>query len=245
MFYPLPVPRASATRAPPPVPTQRKSKPKRARRPTPARLKKLLFTEWRFWGQGLTRVAGVDEVGRGPLAGPVVAAAVILPPDCWIDGVDDSKKLTPRMRADLYGRIVSSCLCYGVGAASAGEIDRLNIRRATALAMQRALARLRERPEHVLVDGRRVPELDFETHTGVVGGDAYVHCISAASILAKVVRDRLMDRLAARHPQYGWEHNRGYGTADHLAAIEAHGRTRHHRLSFQPAQFSLLEALEA
>jgi len=231
------------------VPTTRKpakktGKTRRARKPTPARLRKLLATEWGLWDGGCEFVAGIDEVGRGPLAGPVVAAAVILPPGCWIDGVDDSKKLTRDKRAALYERIVDSCVCFGVGAASAGEIDRINIRRATALAMQRAIARLRCPPGHLLVDGLPVPELGREGQTAIVDGDAKVHCIAAASILAKVTRDRLMERLANRHPAYGWERNKGYGTAEHLEALNLHGPTRHHRQSFQPVQFTFEEMLQ-
>jgi ribonuclease HII len=226
------------------APTRKGKKPaKRTRRPTQARLRKLLRVELGFWERGVVHVAGVDEAGRGPLAGPVVAAAVILPQGCWIEGVDDSKKLTHEKRLMLYERIVSSCVCYGVGAASAAEIDRINIRRATALAMERAIRRLTCPPEHLLVDGLAVPELGAERQTAIVDGDALVHSIGAASILAKVTRDRLMERLACRHPAYGWERNKGYGTAEHLEALKCHGPTRHHRQSFQPAQLSLLEGL--
>lgn len=227
----------------PPAKTKSKKKAKRTRKPTAARLKKLLATEMGFWSSGVLHVAGIDEVGRGPLAGPVVAAAVILPEGCWIDGVDDSKKLTHEKRLALYDRIVASCVCWGVGAASPGEIDRINIRRATALAMERAIRRLSCPPGHLLVDGLPVPELGHERQTAIVDGDAKVHSIAAASILAKVTRDRLMERLAARHPAYGWERNKGYGTPEHLAALDAHGPTRHHRQSFQPVQYSFDEML--
>jgi ribonuclease HII len=231
------------------VPTTRKpakkpGKSKRARKPTPARLRKLLATEFGFWEGGCLHVAGVDEVGRGPLAGPVVAAAVILPQGCWIDGVDDSKKLTHEKRVALYERIVNSCVCWGVGAASPAEIDRINIRRATALAMERAIRHLSCPPGHLLVDGLAVPELGLDGQTAIVDGDAKVHCIAAASIIAKVTRDRLMERLAVRHPAYGWERNKGYGTPEHLEALERHGSTRHHRQSFQPVQYTLDELLQ-
>ncbi|HEU0013379.1 MAG TPA: ribonuclease HII, partial [Longimicrobium sp.] len=165
------------------MPSAARSRAKRKRRPSPQRLRRLLATEWGFWGQGMIRIAGIDEVGRGPLAGPVVAAAVILPQDCWIEGVADSKKLAAERRTDLAQRILQSCIAYGVGAASCREIDRINIRRATALAMQRAIARIGE-ADHLLVDGLAVPELGTETHTAIVGGDGSVHCISAASIIA-------------------------------------------------------------
>jgi ribonuclease HII len=221
----------------------RKKKTKRTRKPTAARLRKLLATEFGFWGLGVPHVAGVDEVGRGPLAGPVVAAAVILPEGCWIDGVDDSKKLTAEKRAALYERIVGSCVCWGVGAASPGEIDRINIRRATALAMQRAIRRLSCPPGHLLVDGLAVPELGLDGQTAIVDGDAKVHCIAAASILAKVTRDRLMERLAVRYPLYGWDRNKGYGTPEHLEALDRHGPTRHHRQSFQPVQYTFEDML--
>ena len=227
----------------PPAKAKSKKKAKRTRKPTAARLKKLLATEMGFWSTGVLHVAGIDEVGRGPLAGPVVAAAVILPEGCWIDGVDDSKKLTHEKRLALYDRIVASCVCWGVGAASPAEIDRINIRRATALAMERAIRRLSCPPGHLLVDGLPVPELGHERQTAIVDGDAKVHSIAAASILAKVTRDRLMERLAARHPAYGWERNKGYGTPEHLAALDAHGPTRHHRQSFQPVQYSFDEML--
>jgi ribonuclease HII len=186
----------------------------------------------------MERVAGVDEVGRGPLAGPVLAAAVVLPRDCWIHGVDDSKRLTPERRSDLFTRIAGMAAGVGIGAASCAEIDRLNIRRATALAMRRAVVRLGA-VDHLLVDGLAVPELGDETHTAFVGGDGSVHCISAASIVAKVTRDRLMERLALRYPAYGWERNRGYGTPAHLRALERHGPSPHHRRSFHPCQLEL------
>ncbi|HYW10432.1 MAG TPA: ribonuclease HII [Longimicrobium sp.] len=216
--------------------------PKRTRKPSPQRLRKLLATEWGYWDRGMIRIAGVDEVGRGPLAGPVVAAAVILPESTWIDGVDDSKRLNAGRRTDLYQKIVQSALVFGIGAASAREIDRINIRRATALAMQRAIARLGG-VDHLLVDGLAVPELGTETHTAIVGGDGWVHCISAASIIAKVTRDRLMARLAGRYPEYGWSRNMGYGTPEHLRALDRLGPTPHHRRSFQPCQLDFAEAL--
>jgi ribonuclease HII len=220
--------------------------PKRApRKPTAARLRKLLATEFGFWSAGMPWVAGVDEVGRGPLAGPVVAAAVILPEGCWIRGVDDSKKLTYARRAELYHHIVGSCVCWGVGAASPAVIDRINIRRATALAMQRAILRLSCRPQHLLVVGLALRELGLQQQPAIVDGDARVHSIAAASIVAKVIRDRLMERLALRHPAYGWERNRGYGTPEHLLALGEHGSTRHHRQTFQPMQYGFEDLLES
>jgi len=197
----------------------------------------LLEYERRFWGRGRS-VAGVDEVGRGPLAGPVVAAAVILPEAVHVEGADDSKQLSPAVREELYGRIIGAALCVGVGAASVREIDRRNILRATTVAMQRALDRLSTPPDHIVIDGLPVKYLGRE-HEAVVGGDALIHSIGCASIVAKVVRDRLMRRLALRYPGYAWEKNSGYGTAEHRAAIEALGLTPHHRVTFIGLQFEL------
>ena len=186
---------------------------------------------------------GVDEVGRGPLAGPVVAAAVAFPPDATrIQGIRDSKLLSATRRDALLSRIRERATLLGVGAASPKVIDRINIRRATALAMQRALSRAlgidcRSAPRLaecvVLVDGLPFPELGV-VHEALVDGDALCYSIAAASIVAKIIRDRLMTRLAARYPGYCWETNAGYGTADHLAAIDRLGPTPHHRQSFSP-----------
>jgi ribonuclease HII len=169
-----------------------------------------------------------------------VAAAVILPHDCVIDGADDSKRLTAAQREKLVDAIVKRAVCVRLGAASTHEIDRINILRATALAMKRAVAKLTPLPEHILVDGLPVPELGLQRQTALVGGDGEVLSIACASIVAKVCRDRLMCRLAKRYPDYGWEHNKGYATAEHRAAILALGPTPHHRRSFHPMdQFSL------
>ena len=185
-------------------------------------------------------LAGIDEVGRGPLAGPVVACAVVMPPDMRaIRGVDDSKKLTAGERERMATRIRERALCVAVGAASVREIDRINIYHAAVLAMRRALRRLRVTPDHVLVDGNPIRTLGVE-HTAVVGGDACCHSIACASIVAKVTRDRLMRALAKRHPEYRWETNAGYGTPEHHAGLAAHGLTAHHRRSFSPVmQLSL------
>lgn len=177
-------------------------------------------------------VAGVDEAGRGPLAGPVVAAAVILDPDCYPDGLNDSKQLTAARRADLLAAL-RDCATIGVGVASVEEIDRLNILWATMLAMERAVAALARAPGHVLVDGNRAPKWSHSTET-VVGGDALCLSIAAASIVAKVTRDRLMLDLHAEHDRYGWATNMGYGTAEHLAGLASYGATIHHRASFAP-----------
>lgn len=197
----------------------------------------LLAYERELWGRGLL-VAGVDEAGRGPLAGPVVAAAVVLAPGLAVEGARDSKQLTAPAREDLFGRILATARGVGVGAASVREIDGLNILRATTLAMRRALAHLPEAPGQVVVDGLPVKSLGWE-HEAIVDGDALVHSIACASIVAKVVRDRLMRRLSARYPGYGWETNMGYGTPGHRAALEGLGPTPHHRRSFGGIQTEL------
>ena len=179
-------------------------------------------------------LAGIDEVGRGPLAGPVVACAVVMPADARaIRGVDDSKKLTGTERETLASRILERALGVGIGAASVREIDRVNIYHAAVLAMRRALVNLHMQFDHVVIDGNPIRTLGVE-HTAVVGGDACCHSIACASIVAKVTRDRLMRALARRHPQYRWETNAGYGTAEHQAGLASHGLTAHHRRSFSP-----------
>jgi len=192
-----------------------------------------LEVERPYFARGSRRVAGVDEVGRGPWAGPVIAAAVVVEPDTpLLEGVNDSKLVTGRRREQLAAAIVST-LTYAVGAASTREIDRLNIRRATVLAMRRALSRLPTAADTVLVDGLPVPDLEM-AHEAIVDGDAKSYSIACASIVAKTVRDRLMRLLAARYPDYGWDHNCGYGTPAHRDAIERSGVTPHHRRSFTP-----------
>ena len=188
-------------------------------------------------------LAGVDEAGRGPLAGPVVAAAVILDPRQPIAGLADSKKLTARRRERLYDEICAKALCCSVAQASVAEIDRLNILQATLLAMQRAVAGLRLPPAKVLVDGNRLPTLGVLAEA-IVDGDATVPAISAASILAKVHRDRWCAEVDAQWPQYGFAAHKGYGTAAHLAALRAHGACEHHRRSFAPVAAVLLQAVE-
>lgn len=178
-------------------------------------------------------VAGVDEAGRGPLAGPVVAAAVILDPRRPIAGLADSKKLTALRRDRLFDAICANALCCSIAEATTEEIDRLNILQATLLAMQRAVAGLRLPPAKVLVDGNRLPKLAMRAEA-VVGGDAIVPAISAASILAKVTRDRWCAQVDAQWPQYGFAAHKGYGTAAHLAALRAHGPCVLHRRSFAP-----------
>jgi ribonuclease HII len=183
-------------------------------------------------------VAGVDEAGRGPLAGPVVAAAVILDPERPIAGLRDSKKLSARAREKLFDSIQAHAVGFCIAQASASEIDTLNILQATMLAMRRAVLGLHIVPSRVLVDGHRVPSLDIPAQA-IVRGDATVEAISAASILAKVHRDRLCLALHAQHPQYGFDVHKGYPTAKHVAALQQFGACSAHRLSFAPVRKTL------
>lgn len=204
---------------------------KRRRRGAP------LTLERELWAGGIERIAGVDEAGRGPLAGPVVAAAVVFRREDRVAGVTDSKLLPLAVREELVVEIRRRALCIGVGAASPAEVDRLNILRATHLAMRRAMAHLALPPHHVLVDGLPVPSLGVE-HTAVVEGDRKSFTIAAASIVAKTTRDRIMKRLACRYPEYGWDTNVGYGTPEHVAALGERGPSPHHRRSFVPVQLA-------
>jgi ribonuclease HII len=183
-------------------------------------------------------VAGVDEAGRGPLAGPVVAAAVILDDLKPIKGLADSKQLTALRRERLYDEIRAKALCCSIAQASVEEIDQLNILQATMLAMRRAVLGLRLKPAKVLVDGNRLPALDVLAEA-IVSGDALVPCISAASILAKVTRDRMLCELHLQHPEYGFDRHKGYGTAEHLRALQTHGPLPVHRRSFAPVARAL------
>ena len=186
------------------------------------------------WGT-VALVAGVDEAGRGPLAGPVVAAAVILDELKPIEHLGDSKVISPRRRERLFDEIRAQALACCIAEASVEEIDRLNILQATLLAMQRAVAGLRLAPRLVLVDGNRLPVLGMPAEA-IVKGDARVPAISAASILAKVYRDRLCEALHEAHPAYGFARHKGYPTADHLAALRAHGACVAHRRSYAPVR---------
>lgn len=178
-------------------------------------------------------VAGVDEAGRGPLAGPVVAAAVIFERGRIPRGLDDSKKLTHEEREKLFDKIHARAIAVGVGEASVDEIDLVNIRQATHLAMARAVRALTPAPVFALVDGNDAPALPCPCET-LIGGDGISASIAAASIIAKVTRDRLMVALHEQHPVYCWDRNKGYGTPDHLSALATHGCTPHHRRSFAP-----------
>ncbi len=189
-------------------------------------------------------IVGVDEVGRGPLAGPVVACAIVMPAGSRaIAGVNDSKQLDAATRDTLAARIRRTALAIGVGAASVREVEQLNVLHATVRAMQRAIAqcerRLGRRPDHILIDGNPLRWLGCE-HTAVVKGDASCYSIACASIIAKVLRDDLMHRLALRYGNYAWSRNVGYGTPAHRAAIDQYGLTPHHRRTFcQPAQIAM------
>ena len=180
-------------------------------------------------------LAGVDEVGRGPLAGDVIAAAVILPTDHCIQGLADSKILSAYQRESLYAEIVDQALCYSVARATVEEIDRYNILQATLMTMRRAVKNLDTQPDYVAVDGNRLPRWEYRAEA-VVKGDGRVEVISAASILAKVVRDREMTEFDAQYPGYGFAANKGYGTAQHLEALQRLGPTPIHRRSFSPVK---------
>ncbi len=192
--------------------------------------------------RGFLHVAGIDEAGRGPLAGPVAAAAVILDPNDLPEAVDDSKVLSAPQREDLFGLILSKALAVGIGFASPREIDRINIRQATFAAMRRAVGALALRPHHVLVDGNDFPaQMTFAGET-IIKGDAICLSIAAASIIAKVARDRLMIRLDRDLPHYGFAQHKGYSTAAHFAALTLHGPSVAHRASFAPCRRDAEEA---
>jgi ribonuclease HII len=189
--------------------------------------------ERKLWRTGLMTIAGVDEAGVGPMAGPVVAAAVIFPPETFIKGVNDSKQLRAEEREELFPRIHERALAVGVGIAGQAEIDKLNIFWATMAASERAIVALVQIPDHVLVDGRLIPELKLP-QTKIVGGDRKSFCIAAASIIAKVTRDRIMVEYDAQFPDYGFAQHKGYCTADHFEALDRLGPSPIHRRSFAP-----------
>ncbi|PSB22211.1 ribonuclease HII [Phormidesmis priestleyi ULC007] len=200
-----------------------------------------LEVEQAFWQQGQLRIAGVDEVGLGSLCGPIVAAAVLLPAHCpMIAGVRDSKLLSAAQRDRLFTQILNQATSVGVGIATVAEIEQFNVLRASHLAMQRSLRRIAP-IDHALIDGREIKKADLGAHTAIVDGDASSYAIACASIIAKVRRDRFLKRLAKRHPGYGWERNAGYGTKEHLNAIEKLGITPFHRRSYAPIQKALLQ----
>lgn len=190
-----------------------------------------LFYENKYISQGKNLICGVDEAGRGPLAGPVCAAAVIMPEGLIIEGVNDSKKLTAKKREKLFDIIKNEAICYSVAFASASEIDEINILNATHLAMTRAVEGLEKAPEVVLVDGNSLPKWYYDSEA-IVKGDAVCHSIACASILAKVSRDRLMLLEAEKYPQYSFEKHKGYGTKVHVQALKEYGPCPIHRKTF-------------
>ena len=207
-----------------------------------ARRRVMLRHERALWTQGVAHIAGVDEVGVGPLAGPLVAAAVILPKDCPLRGVDDSKKLSAARRQALRDEIAGCAVAIGVGVVAVDDVDRLNTYWAAIEAMRRALAALPVAPEQVLVDARTIPGLDLP-QTALIKGDARSYSIAAASIVAKVIRDEMMADLDRRYPAYGFARHMGYGTAEHLAALSRFGPCPEHRRTFQPVVQSRLPGL--
>ncbi len=200
------------------------------------RIQNMLEYEKELWQKGLVCVAGLDEAGRGPLAGPVVAAAAIFAPNPFIPMIDDSKKLSTDVREFLYDIILTEALDYGIGIANVEEIDKINIHEASFLAMERALENLRLNPEFLLIDGRMYPN-DQIPFTTIVKGDGLCFSIAAASILAKVTRDKIMREYDKKFPQFGFARHKGYPTRAHLDAIEKHGYCKIHRQSFHPKRF--------
>ena len=196
-----------------------------------ARLEEMLRYERELWASGCRYIAGIDEVGRGPLAGPVVTAAVILPEDFDLLGVDDSKKLTPKKRDELFEKIKEAAVCWAIGRREPGRIDEINILNATKEAMLDAVNGLSVRPDHVLIDAVKLPSLDIP-QTSIIHGDALSVSIAAASILAKVTRDREMEEMAKIWPGYSFEKNKGYGTKAHYEGLKALGPCPIHRKTF-------------
>lgn len=193
--------------------------------------KNMWLIEDELYGKGIVTICGVDEAGRGPLAGPVCAAAVILPPHLEIPGLDDSKKLSDKRRRELFPVIKEQAIAYGIGLANHEEIDQINILQATFLAMRRALEQLNGKAEFALIDGNRETDFGLPVKT-VVKGDSLSANIAAASVLAKVTRDDIMEAMAEEYPQYGFEIHKGYGTKAHYEALRNHGPSPIHRMSF-------------
>jgi ribonuclease HII len=203
-----------------------------------------LHLESALWAEDYSLVCGVDEAGRGPLAGPVVAAAVVFPPNidlkvAGLDGLNDSKKLTPVKRKKLLPIIHDKALSVGVGIVSPRQIDEINIRMASLLAMVMAIKNLSISPDYVLVDGRDIPDDLTIASRAIIGGDAISSTIAAGSVVAKVNRDNIMAELAQQFPNYGWERNQGYPTKEHREALLSHGVTQHHRYSFAPVKLAM------
>lgn len=195
------------------------------------RLKNMLEIENSLYEKGYTAICGVDEAGRGPLCGPVVAAAVILPKGKCIEGVNDSKKLSEKKREKLYDDIIENAIAYGIGMSDVSVIEEVNILNATKLAMKQAIENLKVKPDYVLIDGNQMIDIAIDAET-VVSGDARSESIAAASILAKVTRDRMLVEYDKKYPEYGFAKHKGYGTKAHIEAIGKYGLTKIHRPSF-------------
>ncbi|MBF0444605.1 MAG: ribonuclease HII [Magnetococcales bacterium] len=203
-----------------------------------------LHLESALWADDYSMVCGVDEAGRGPLAGPVVAAAVVFPPHidlkvAGLDGLNDSKKLTSLKRKKLLPIIHDKAICVGVGIVSPRQIDKINIRMASLLAMVMAVDNLTNLPDYVLIDGRDIPDDLTIASRAIIGGDATSSTIAAASVVAKVNRDNIMAELATQFPGYGWERNQGYPTKEHREALLSLGATQYHRYSFAPVKLAM------
>lgn len=199
----------------------------------------MLEYETELYKKGLTLICGIDEVGRGPLFGPVVAAAVILPVNYFHKDIKDSKKLTPKKRDELYDIIKKDAISIGIGIIDEKTIDKANIYEATKLAMKEALNNLNVKPEHVLIDAMKI-DIDIPS-TSIIKGDSLSESIAAASIIAKVTRDRMIDELSLKYPEYDLENNKGYGTKKHLEALHKYGATPHHRKTYSPVSEVLKE----
>jgi ribonuclease HII len=199
----------------------------------------LLLYEKKYWGNGISYIAGIDEAGRGPLAGPVVASAVIFERDIQIDGVNDSKKLTGKKREELFHFILEKAIAVGIGIVSHEVIDRINILQASFLAMNKAIDQMSVKPQQLLVDGNFFRHELYPVEN-IVKGDSLSHSIAAASIIAKVTRDALMVELHEQYPQYGFDRHKGYGTKAHIEAIKQHGYSPIHRRSFHVEELEIL-----
>ena len=195
------------------------------------RLKNMLEIEDKLYSEGYNFVCGVDEAGRGPLCGPVVAAAVILPKDEYIEGINDSKKLTEKKREKLYDDIMKKAVAVSIGISDVDVIEKVNILNATKLAMKQAIEKLSIKPDYVLIDGNQMIDINIKAET-VVSGDAKSLSIAAASIIAKVTRDRMLIEFDKKYPEYGFAKHKGYGTKSHIEAIQKYGLTDIHRSSF-------------
>jgi len=187
--------------------------------------------EKELWSEGYSYLCGIDEVGRGPLAGPVVAAAVIIRNEIDIPALNDSKKLTTKQREDIYNDLIQKCECFAIGAADEHEIDNLNILNATFLAIQRAVNNLQVKPDFLLIDGNRQPDINFPTRT-IIKGDEKCFSIAAASVIAKVVRDHYMVEIDGKYPKYKFKNNKGYATREHIDIVKEIGPSPVHRKSF-------------